>query len=198
MVIYNIELVSYFLPIPITIRRRSLLLPLANPNTSEIITNHPPSYPLSSARADSWRRVTPRRKLESWRRSGGSQEATSRPSKTSSSWEYFRTRHSQDGARQKEKGIPIHNQVRLWFSKISSSGFWGSSAPFPSGALLVLRDWDLQSASQLDSSCLHLHSSLRSIWWLPAPFRLLSPSFLSAEERKRRLEDSRRCVPQSA
>ena len=40
MVIYNIELVSYFLPIPITIRRRSLLLPLANPNTSEIITNH--------------------------------------------------------------------------------------------------------------------------------------------------------------
>jgi len=39
LVIYNIELVSYFLPIPITIRRRNLL-PLANPNTSEIITNH--------------------------------------------------------------------------------------------------------------------------------------------------------------
>ena len=41
LVIYNIELVSYFLPNPITIHRRSLLLPLANPNTSEIITNHP-------------------------------------------------------------------------------------------------------------------------------------------------------------
>ena len=41
LVIYNIELVSYFLPIPITIHRHSLLLPLANPNTSEIITNQP-------------------------------------------------------------------------------------------------------------------------------------------------------------
>ena len=41
MVIYNIELVSYFLPIPITIRRRSLLRPLAKPYTSKIITNHP-------------------------------------------------------------------------------------------------------------------------------------------------------------
>ena len=41
LVIYNIELVSYFLPIPITIHCRSLLLPLANPNTSKIITNHP-------------------------------------------------------------------------------------------------------------------------------------------------------------
>ena len=41
LVIYNIELVSYFLPIPVTIRRRSLLLPLANPKSSEIITNHP-------------------------------------------------------------------------------------------------------------------------------------------------------------
>ena len=41
LVIYNIELVSYFLPIPITIRRRSLLLPLANPKSSEIIANHP-------------------------------------------------------------------------------------------------------------------------------------------------------------
>jgi hypothetical protein len=41
LVIYNIELVSYLLPIPITIRRCSLLLPLAKPNTSEIITNHP-------------------------------------------------------------------------------------------------------------------------------------------------------------
>ena len=39
LVKYSIELVSYFLPNPITIRRRSLLLPLANPNTSEIITN---------------------------------------------------------------------------------------------------------------------------------------------------------------
>ena len=41
LVIYNIELASYFLPIPIIIRRRSLLLPLANPNTSEIIASHP-------------------------------------------------------------------------------------------------------------------------------------------------------------
>ena len=41
LVIYNIELGSYFLPIPITIRRHSLLLHLANPNTSEIIANHP-------------------------------------------------------------------------------------------------------------------------------------------------------------
>jgi hypothetical protein len=41
LVIYNIELVSYFLPIPITIRRRSLLLPLPKPYISEIITNHP-------------------------------------------------------------------------------------------------------------------------------------------------------------
>ena len=39
LVIYNIKLVSYFLPIPITIRRHSLLL-LAYPNTSEIIANH--------------------------------------------------------------------------------------------------------------------------------------------------------------
>ena len=45
LVIYNIELVSYFLPIPIIIRRRSLLLPLAKPYSSEIITNHPPPYP---------------------------------------------------------------------------------------------------------------------------------------------------------
>ena len=41
LVKYNIELVSYFLLNPITIRCRSLLLPLANPNTSKIITNHP-------------------------------------------------------------------------------------------------------------------------------------------------------------
>ena len=41
LVKYSIELVSYFLLNPITIRCRSLLLPLANPNTSEIITNHP-------------------------------------------------------------------------------------------------------------------------------------------------------------
>ena len=47
LVIYNIELVSYFLLIPITIRRRSLLLPLANPNTSEIITNHPSTASIS-------------------------------------------------------------------------------------------------------------------------------------------------------
>ena len=47
LVIYNIELVNYFLPIPITIRRRSLLLPLANPNTSEIIANHPSTASIS-------------------------------------------------------------------------------------------------------------------------------------------------------
>ena len=41
LVIYNIELVSYFLPIPIIICRRSLLLPLAEPYSSEIITNPP-------------------------------------------------------------------------------------------------------------------------------------------------------------
>ena len=35
LAIYNIELVSYFLPIPIVIRRRNLLLPLAEPYTSE-------------------------------------------------------------------------------------------------------------------------------------------------------------------
>ena len=52
LVIYNIELVSYFLPIPITIRRRSLLLPLANPNTSEIITNHPSTASTPLARTD--------------------------------------------------------------------------------------------------------------------------------------------------
>ena len=40
LVKYSIELVSYFLLNPITIRCRSLLLPLANPNTSKIITNH--------------------------------------------------------------------------------------------------------------------------------------------------------------
>ena len=39
LVKYSIGLVSYFLPNPITIHRRSLL-PLANPNTSGIITNH--------------------------------------------------------------------------------------------------------------------------------------------------------------
>ena len=35
LVIYNIELVSYFLPIPIVIRRRNLLLPLAEPYSSK-------------------------------------------------------------------------------------------------------------------------------------------------------------------
>ena len=40
LAIYNIELVSYFLPNPITNRYRNLLLPLANPKTSKIITNH--------------------------------------------------------------------------------------------------------------------------------------------------------------
>ena len=40
--------------------------------------------------------------------------------------EYSTTRHSQDGVRLKEKASPIHNQVRLWCSRISSnrvSGF---------------------------------------------------------------------------
>ena len=46
LVKYNIEWVSYFLLNPITIRRRSLLLPLANPNTSEITTNQ--SFAISS------------------------------------------------------------------------------------------------------------------------------------------------------
>ena len=40
LVIYNIELVSYFLPTPIIIRRRSLL-PLAKPYSSKIIAHHP-------------------------------------------------------------------------------------------------------------------------------------------------------------
>ena len=39
LVKYSIELVSYFLLNLITIRSRNLLLPLANPNTSEITTN---------------------------------------------------------------------------------------------------------------------------------------------------------------
>ena len=39
LVKYSIELVSYFLLNPITIRSRNLLLPLANPSTSEITTN---------------------------------------------------------------------------------------------------------------------------------------------------------------
>ena len=52
LVIYNIELVSYFLPIPIIIRRRSLLLPLAKPYTSEIITNHPSAVSTPLARTD--------------------------------------------------------------------------------------------------------------------------------------------------
>ena len=49
LVIYNIELVSYFLPIPIIIRRRSLL-PLAKPYSSEIITNHPSTVSTPLAR----------------------------------------------------------------------------------------------------------------------------------------------------
>ena len=52
LVIYNIELASYFLPIPITIRRRSLLLPLAKPYTSEIITNDPSTISTPLARTD--------------------------------------------------------------------------------------------------------------------------------------------------
>ena len=52
LVIYNIELVSYFLPIPIIIRHRSLLLPLAEPYTSEIITNPPSTASTPLARAD--------------------------------------------------------------------------------------------------------------------------------------------------
>ena len=44
LVIYNIELVSYFLPIPIVIRRCNLLLPLAEPYSSE---NHHQSTPLA-------------------------------------------------------------------------------------------------------------------------------------------------------
>ena len=52
LVIYNIELVSSFLPIPITIRRRSLLLPLAEPYTSEIITNPPSNASTPLARMD--------------------------------------------------------------------------------------------------------------------------------------------------
>ena len=47
LVIYNIELVSYFLPIPITIR---LLLPLANPKSSEIIVNHPSTTSTSTSK----------------------------------------------------------------------------------------------------------------------------------------------------
>ena len=31
----------------------------------------------------------------------------------------------RDGVRRKEKASPIHNQVRLWFLKISSSGVLG-------------------------------------------------------------------------
>ena len=51
LVIYNIELVSYFLPIPIVIRHRNLL-PLAEPYSSE---NHHQSplhriHPLSKGR----------------------------------------------------------------------------------------------------------------------------------------------------
>jgi hypothetical protein len=52
LVIYNIELVSYFLPIPIIIRRRSLLLPLAKPYSSEIITHHPSTISTPLARTD--------------------------------------------------------------------------------------------------------------------------------------------------
>ena len=52
LVIYNIELVSYFLPIPIIIRRRSLLLPLAKPYSSKIITNHPSTVSTPLARTD--------------------------------------------------------------------------------------------------------------------------------------------------
>ena len=52
LVIYNIELVSYFLPIPITIRRRSLLRPLAKPYTSKIITNDPSTVSTPLARID--------------------------------------------------------------------------------------------------------------------------------------------------
>ena len=46
------------------------------------------------------------------------------------------------------------------FERLLQMGFRDSSAPIPSGSLLVLRDWDLQSASQFDSPYLHLHSSL--------------------------------------
>ena len=52
LVIYNIELVSYFLPIPIVIRRHNLLLPLAEPYTSEIITNPPSTASTPLARTD--------------------------------------------------------------------------------------------------------------------------------------------------
>ena len=52
LVIYNIELVSYFLPIPIIIRHRSLLLPLVEPYTSEIITNPPSTASTPLARTD--------------------------------------------------------------------------------------------------------------------------------------------------
>ena len=51
LVIYKIELVSYFLPIPIIIRR-SLLLPPAEPYTSEIITNPPSTASTPLTRVD--------------------------------------------------------------------------------------------------------------------------------------------------
>ena len=52
LVIYNIELVGYFLPIPIIIHRHSLLLPIAEPYSSEIITNHPSTASTPLARTD--------------------------------------------------------------------------------------------------------------------------------------------------
>ena len=62
LVKYSIELVSYFLLNPITIRSRNLLLPLDNPSSSEITTNQSSPFPRSSAKPDPWRKVTHRRK----------------------------------------------------------------------------------------------------------------------------------------
>ena len=56
-------------------------------------------------------------------------------------------------------------------------GIWGSCSSFSSRALSLLRDWDLQSASQLDPPCHHFHTSLRSIWQLLAPFRFFRHLF---------------------
>ena len=52
LVIYNIGLVSYFLPTPIISRHRSLLLPLAKPYSSEIIAHHPSTVSTPLARMD--------------------------------------------------------------------------------------------------------------------------------------------------
>ena len=79
----------------------------------------------------------PRRKPESWRRSGGSQGATSRPSKTSSPWECSTTRHSWGWrAREGESFLDPQPGEIVVFIDFFKQGFGVPVHPFLQGRYL--------------------------------------------------------------